>query len=179
MKFRTILADPPWPQKMSGKYKSVKNQRPERMPYQTMAIEDICRISISSFAEPDCHLWLWTTNAFIEDGFTVMRAWGFKYLAPIHWIKPIGIGNYFVHRTQTMLFGYREKCRFPLRRYAPNILQDRIDPKRHSEKPESSYRLIEEISPGPRLELFARRRRDGWESWGNEVESNIEIELFH
>ena len=106
-----------------------------------------------------------------------MREWGFKYLAPIHWIKPSGIGNYFVHRTQTVLFGYRQTCRFPLRRYAPNVLMIPTDPKRHSEKPDDTYDYIEAISPGPRLELFARRRRHGWDVWGNEVESDVVLTI--
>jgi N6-adenosine-specific RNA methylase IME4 len=136
-----------------------------------MTLETIKAIPVGSMAEPDAHLWLWTTNAFLEDGFAVLRAWGFRYLAPIHWIKPSGIGNWFVHRTQTLLFGYRERCRFPLRRYAGNVIQT-TDPKRHSEKPEEAFALIESVSPGPRLELFARRQRPNWVCWGNEVDAN-------
>ena len=175
--YRTILADPPWPLQMSGKYKTAKNQRPERIPYPTMTVDEIETIDVASLADSGCHLWLWTTNQFLEAGFRVMRAWGFKYLAPIHWIKPSGIGNYFVHRTQTVLFGYRQKCLFPLRRYAPNVLEIGTDPKRHSEKPDETYELIESISPGPRLEMFARRSRPGWDVWGNEVESDIQLEV--
>lgn len=177
MKYKTILADPPWQQTMTGKYKAVKNQRPERIPYPTMSVDEIARLPIGDFAELDCHLWLWTTNQFIEAGFRVMRAWGFKYLAPIHWVKPSGTGNYFVHRTQTVLFGYRQRCVFPLRRYAQNVLEIRANPKRHSEKPDATYEYIEAISPGPRLELFARRRRPGWDIWGNEVESDIQVRI--
>jgi N6-adenosine-specific RNA methylase IME4 len=147
------------------------------MPYKTMTVEEIAEITVAELAEPDCHLWLWTTNQFIEAGFRVMRAWGFQYLAPIHMVKPSGIGNYFVHRTQTVLFGYRQTCRFPLRRYAPTVLEINTNPKRHSEKPDATYELIESISPGPRLEMFARRRRPGWDVWGNEVESDIELEV--
>jgi N6-adenosine-specific RNA methylase IME4 len=169
-RFRTILADPPWPQRMVGKYKASKNQRPEKMPYQSMSLEEIMDLDVKSVAAPDCHLWLWTTNQFLEAGFQVMRAWGFKYLAPIHWLKPSGIGNYFVHRTQTVLFGYKEKCLFPLKRYAPNIMEIPANPKRHSQKPADTYRYIESISPEPRLELFGRSERDGWTVLGNELD---------
>lgn len=130
---------------------------------------------VEAHAAPDCHLWLWTTNSHLEAGFQVMRAWGFRYLAPLHWIKPSGVGNWFVHRTQTILFGYREQCRFPLRRYAPNILQDGKDPVRHSQKPEEFFRLVESVSPGPRLELFARVRREGWDAFGNEVPDSVAL----
>lgn len=170
--FRCILADPPWPLGTSGRYKSHK--WPDKIPYPTMSVEEIAAMPIAGLAGEDAHLWLWTTNQFLEDGFRVMRAWGFKYLAPIHWIKPSGMGNYFVHRSQTILFGYSGKCRFPLARFRPNLIGlDGIDPVRHSQKPESAYALIEAVSPGPRLELFARRHREGWKVWGNEVESSM------
>lgn len=171
-KFRCIVADPPWPQPMSGQYRQSRKKRPLALPYATMTIEEISALPIDDIAELDAHLWLWTTNFFLEMGFSVMRAWGFKYLAPVHWVKPSGIGNYFVHRTQTILFGYKEKCRFPGRRYAPNVFYTGT-PKRHSEKPEESFELIESVSPGPRLELFARRERPGWTVWGNEISGRV------
>jgi N6-adenosine-specific RNA methylase IME4 len=172
--YRCILIDPPWPQTMSGKYKSSKNQRAADLPYQAMTLEEMLRMPVKALGSDDSHLWLWTTNQFLEDGFVLMRAWGFKYLAAIHAIKPSGIGNYFVHRTQTLLFGYKTKCKFPLGRYKPNIIEV-PDPKRHSEKWDETYEYIESVSPGPRVELFARRKRPGWDVWGNEVESDIQL----
>jgi len=121
--YRTILIDPPWPQVMSGKYKTAKNQRAADLPYNPMTLEEMLRLPVKALGSDDAHLWLWTTNQFLEDGFVLMRAWGFKYLAAIHAIKPNGIGNYFVHRTQTLLFGYKTKCKFPLERYKPNIIE--------------------------------------------------------
>lgn len=172
MIYRTILADPPWQLSLAGQRKRAKEaSKPDALPYPTMTTEAICALNVGSLATPDCHLWLWTTNQHIEDGFRVMRAWGFKYLAPIHWIKPSGQGNWFVHRTQTLLFGYRERCVFPMARYKPNVIQSG-DPVRHSQKPEESFDLIEAVSPEPRLELFARQRRPGWSAWGNEVEAS-------
>ena len=165
--FRCIVADPPWAQGLTGGWKRRPN-RAKTLPYPTMTVDQIKALPVGDTAEPDAHLWLWTTNAFLEAGFSVMRAWGFRYLAPIHWVKPSGLGNYFIHRTQTILFGYRKTCRFPARRYAPNIFTTG-NPERHSEKPEEAFTLIESVSPGPRLELFARRARPGWTVWGNEV----------
>ena len=174
--FRCIVADPPWPMRGTGAWnrkrcnatKNKGNRAPIGLPYNAMSMDEIKALPVGDTACPDAHLWLWTTNAFLEAGFDVMRAWGFKYLAPIHWIKPSGAGMWFVHRTQTMLFGYRGKCRFPLARYKPNLFTSGL-PKRHSEKPEEAFTLIEAVSPGPRLELFARRAREGWTVWGNEV----------
>jgi N6-adenosine-specific RNA methylase IME4 len=176
--FKTILADPPWQlaMKTGGRQRLAgEGIKAKTLPYQTMSTTEICAMNVGELAEPDCHLWLWTTNQHIEDGFKVMRAWGFKYLAPIHWIKPSGQGNWFIHRTQTMLFGYRERCSFPLARYKPNILQSKGYPKRHSEKPPESFELIESVSPGPRLELFARSNRPGWAAWGNEVSCDVSL----
>jgi len=174
MKFRTILADPPWEQPLSGKRNRVKGgMQLETLPYPTMPLASICRMPIGDYAAEDCHCWLWTTNAFLEAGFTVLRAWGFKFLAPIHWIKPSGAGNYVIHRTQTILLGYFNRCTFDQLRYFPNIIETPGDPARHSQKPEASYALIEKVSHEPRLELFARRKRIGWHAYGNEVETDL------
>jgi N6-adenosine-specific RNA methylase IME4 len=171
--YRTILADPPWPVNVSksGMLKDTRRTAPRRMadqlPYPTMTVDAIAALPVADLAAEACHLWLWTTNAFLEAGFQVMRAWGFTYLAPIHWIKPSGIGFWWVHRTQTLLFGYRDKCIFPLARLKPNIIKANKGP--HSTKPPESYALVESVSPGPRLEMFARQQRPGWDLWGNEI----------
>ena len=173
--YHTILADPAWRQTLisGGTYKSARNRRPKALPYPTMSLSEIKALPVADFAADGCHLWLWTTNEFLRAGFDVMEAWGFTYLAPIHWIKPSGCGNYFIHRTQTLLFGYRERCRFPLARYVPNVII--ANPGKHSRKPPESYDLVESVSPPHRLELFARERRAGWHVWGNEVESDVTI----
>lgn len=173
MKFKCILADPPWKLTMRGSRKRAKEPNlPKSLPYSTMSLSEICSLPVSAMADEDCHLWLWTTNQHLKDGFQVMEVWGFKYLAPIHWIKPSGTGNWFIHRTQTLLMGYKSKCLFANDRYRPNILVTG-DPKRHSQKPEESYELIESVSCGPRLEMFARQKRDGWKVWGDEVDSDV------
>jgi N6-adenosine-specific RNA methylase IME4 len=175
VKYQTIIADPPWQQPLTGNRKRAKGGVAPELPYPTMALDEICYLSVGDLAAPGCHLWLWTTNAFLREGFDVMSAWGFKYLAPIHWVKPSGVGNYVVHRTQTVLLGYKPPCRFEGKRYFPNVLSIPHNPPRHSEKPPEFYDLIEQVSPGPRLELFARKVRPGWAVWGNEVTSNIHL----
>ena len=167
--FRCVVADPPWDLKMRGKRKRSKEPNlPAALPYKTMPLDEICALPVAKMCADDCHLWLWTTNQHLPEGFRVMQAWGFKYLAPIHWIKPSGVGNWFIHRTQTVLFGYRKRCVFERARYRPNLILTG-DPKRHSQKPEESFELFEAVSAGPRLEMFARQRRRGWVSWGDEI----------
>lgn len=178
--YRTILADPPWPQPLMKKRKRYNKMPQGGLPYPTMSLKQIKALPVGDLAEIGCHLWLWTTNAFLRQGFDVMQAWGFTYLAPITWVKPSGIGNWFVHVTQTILFGYKEKCQFNRERYLPTVLYA-PPPKRHSEKPPQSYQLIERISDPQRLELFARPWtpmfpiRKGWHVWGNEVQSSLTL----
>jgi len=179
LKYKTILADPPWKQSLMGNRKRQRdpNTRTE-LEYPTMTVDEICALPVGNLAEVDCHLWLWTTNEFLEAGFEVMRCWGFKYLAPITWRKPTGTGNYFIHVTQVLLFGYKEKCIFNRERYLQNCFDAPV-PKQHSRKPYQSYELIERVSEGPRLELFARPLspmfpiRAGWHVWGNEFNSPV------
>lgn len=167
-KYKTILIDPPWQLKLTGLYQTRK-LRPAKLVYPTMPIEEIKNLPIGDISEIGCHLWLWTTNQTLPWGFELMKHWGFKYHAPIHWKKPSGCGNYFIHLTQTLLFGYKEKCVFNRARYKPNFIETSI-PKRHSEKPIESYKYIESISDRPRLEIFARQKRLGWTSIGNAID---------
>lgn len=179
-KYKTILADPPWEQLFTGKYKRRPKLR-KILPYPTMSIKEIKSLPVNDLAEDGCHLWLWVTNAFLPTGFDVMKTWGFKYLAPITWVKPSGLGNYFIHTTQHILFGYKNKCIFPLERYKRTDFSAQVSQNKHSRKPEVSYELIKSISPEPRLELFARPydelwpNRPGWDQWGNEIENSIEL----
>jgi N6-adenosine-specific RNA methylase IME4 len=90
-KYKTILADPPWQQTYTGKRVrersgSVENQKTQ-LEYPTLTVEQICGMNVGDFADDACHLWLWTTNQFLDAGFDVMRAWGFKYMAPITWVN--------------------------------------------------------------------------------------------
>ncbi len=158
---------------MTGLYKT-RNFKPAQVCYSLMTNEEIKKLPVGDLASVGCHLWLWTTNSHLRVAFDVMEAWGFKYLAPITWVKPSGCGNYFIHRTQHLLFGYKDKCQFNLSRYKPNVIFAPV-PKVHSRKPEESYQLIESISENPRLEMFARQKREGWDVWGKEVDGGITL----
>lgn len=177
MKYKTILIDPPWEQKLTngGKYKKYPNRKDE-LPYDTLTVEQIKEMPIGKLADVACHLWLWTTNQFLKYGFKIMDEWGFIYLAPITWVKPSGHGNWFVSRTQTCLFGYKDKCIFNNERYKPTVFFSGL-PKRHSQKPAGFYSLIESISDEPRIELFARDRREGWDAYGDELSKTIQKKI--
>ena len=173
MKYRTICADPPWPQPTVGRWAKTRHSRAEDLPYSVLGLDAIKALPVASLAEPGAHLWLWTTNATLRDGFDVMAAWGFTYLAPITWVKPSGFGAWFAHRTQTVLFGYYQRCEFTLARYQPTVLF--ANPRRHSAKPEAFIDFVETISAGPRVELFARRHRLGWDVHGFESANTAQL----
>lgn len=172
--YRTIVADPPWAEPTVGRFGDPRHSRPDALPYTTMALAEIEALPVEQLADQACHLWLWTTNRHLEAAFGVMRAWGFTYLTTVTWVKPSGLGAWFASTTQHCLFGYYERCEFPGRRWAPTHLH--ANPPSHSQKPEAFLDLVEEISPEPRLELFARRQRLGWDTWGDEALEHVTME---
>ena len=176
-KYRTILVDPPWPSKglgyMKGRSKDNSMFSPTGTEYPVISMERILAMPVEKFAGKDCHLWLWATNSFLHQAFHVMEAWGFKFLYDIVACKPSGCGAYFAVTTQHLLMGCHKKCFFHKARWRKTCFD--YVPKRSAQKPEISYELIESISMEPRLELFARQKREGWDSWGNEVECDVEM----
>lgn len=175
-KFGTILADPPWQfQNRTGKV-APEHKRLNR--YSTLTLEDIKAFPISSVAAKTSHLYLWVPNALLQEGLTVMRAWGFEYKSNLVWHKirkdggpdGRGVGFYFRNVTELILFGVRGKN---ARTLAPGRSQVNFMATRkreHSRKPDEQYDLIEACSPGPFLELFARGSRPNWTVWGNQAD---------
>ncbi len=178
--FGTILADPPWQfLNRTGKM-APEHRRLSR--YSTMRLADICALPVAACANTPAHLYLWVPNALLPDGLAVMKAWGFEYKSNIVWHKlrkdggsdGRGVGFYFRNVTELLLFGVRGKNArtFDLGRTQVNYLG--TQKREHSRKPDEQYALIEGCSPGPRLELFARGARPGWEVWGNQADINYE-----
>lgn len=165
-KYSTIMADPPWNINQQGKRGAASH-------YDLMTLDDIKNMPVADFCTEDAHLWLWVTNGLLKEGIEVMEAWGFTYRSPFFWIKPrLGLGNYLRNASETVLFGTRGKA--PIKFKAqPNWLFAPLQD--HSHKPEEQYAIIERCSPGPYLELFARRHQAGWDAWGNQIDSDIEI----
>jgi len=163
MKYKTILADPPWQYRQTGVKGNVKNQ------YETMKTQDICNISfIPEISDKDCTLFLWATIPCLPDGFQVMKAWGFEYKTLITWVKTrcLGMGFWFRTQQEVCLLGIKGKIKaFNLQ--VPNLFF--ASRTKHSRKPERFFQLIDPIIPRPAIELFAREKRDGWDAWGNEI----------
>ena len=157
--YAAIVIDPPW------KYDNVATRGAAEDHYETMTIDKLADLEIP--AAENAHLYLWTTNAFLSEAFDLLVTWGFTYKTCLTWCKPsIGLGNYFRNNTEHVLFAV--KGRLPvLRKDVGTWFQ--ASTTRHSAKPESFYDMVETCSPAPYLEMFARRRRFGWEVWGDEA----------
>lgn len=173
--YRCIVADPPWPHEMTGIWARERNTRPRALPYDSMTLDAIAAMRVGEMATDDCHLWLWTTNRMLPDTFAIMRAWGFRYLTTLTWVKPSGFGSWFVSTTQHVLFGYRERCIFPQARYLPTHFN--APAGEHSRKPDEFYKLVRQISPEPRLDLFNRREINGFEGWGDQTSTQIRMDF--
>lgn len=172
-KYRTILIDPPWDNLDSITPKSPFSTYEGGWPYPTMRLDSIAKLPIRDLADDGCHLYLWTMNSFIPHACYLMQHWGFKYTQMITWVKPSGVGHWWVNRTQHILFGYVGKMRMK-QKCMPNVFG--APAIKHSNKPEISYELIESVSFPAYLELFARSPRRGWHVWGNEVTSDLKLE---
>ncbi|WP_421852852.1 MT-A70 family methyltransferase [Oricola sp.] len=176
--FQTVLADPPW--RFINRTGKVAPEHRRLNRYETMTTEEICDLPVDALTVEPAHLYLWVPNALLPDGLRVMEAWGFQYKSNIVWHKVRkdggsdgrGVGFYFRNVTELLLFGVRGKNARTLApaRSQVNMIQSRK--REHSRKPDEQYDLIEECSPGPYLELFARGTRPGWTYWGNQADES-------
>ena len=181
-KYGVIYADPPWQfQNRTGK---MAPEHKRLMRYETMTLDDLKALPVQEIAGDKCHLYLWVPNALLPSGLAVMDAWGFEYKGNIVWEKirkdgqpdGRGVGFYFRNVTELLLFGIKKKS-------APNRTLDparsqvnliRSMKREHSRKPDEIVPIIERCSSGPRIELFARGDRDGWDMWGNQADASYE-----
>lgn len=165
-KYKTIMADPPLDINQKG-------HRGAGMHYDLMTLEQIKAMPVEDLAEENAHLWLWTYPSALRQSYDILETWGFTPRSVFTWIKPrLGLGNYLRNATEHVIFGTRGKAPV-LYKAQPNWLFAPVQD--HSHKPEEQYAIIERVSPGPYLELFARRRQPGWDCWGNEIDSDIVI----
>lgn len=164
-RYHAIVIDPPWPMQ-----KIARDVRPNQsvMDYPTMTLEDISAFDLSRFAADDCHLYLWTTHKYLPDAMRLAEHWGFRYQCLMTWTKNVGPTPFsWMYSTEHVLF-----CR----KGDLELLQlgRRLDfaapVREHSRKPDVFYDLVRDVSPGPRIDIFAREPHDGFETWGNEVD---------
>lgn len=195
-KYNVIYADPPWEQKAGrplsgGGYKKVngrqifnpKSNTSSDLPYNTMKFDDIVNLPIADLTADNCHLYLWVTNKYLMKAEQVINAWGFKYSTTLVWAKKLigsGMGGTFKVSTEFLIFATKGK--------SGEITKEKVSgtcfkQKRqyvngypcHSKKPVFFHELIEKVSDGSKIELFARDKREGWDVWGDEVPSDVQI----
>lgn len=184
--YRTIVADPPWDYGVGTLTKTVKRDGSLAVGvgvednYGTMSTADL--LALRPPAEDDAHLYLWTTNAFIVEAHEIAAAWGFKQKTILTWTKThhgdpsrpsMKTGYWFRGATEHCLFCVRGSLRLQTADGLPTAyLWPRLP---HSVKPDAFYDLVEQASPGPYLEMFARRARFGWDYWGDQSLGTAEM----
>lgn len=175
-KYKTILADPPWEyrnKKMIFKDAWKPGDAGASSKYKTMSIDEIKSLKIiQEIRDKDCVLFLWTTFPILPEVFIVMKQWGFQYKTSLVWIKSglPGMGFWFRVQGEICLVGIRGKIK-AFRSIHPNIFFAPVS--KHSRKPERFFQMIDPIIPRPAIELFARKKREGWDSWGDEIEEEL------
>jgi N6-adenosine-specific RNA methylase IME4 len=177
-KYKIIYADPPW-EVMAGSKQSRKDgdsQKSLNLQYPTMSLEQIKLLPIRSLKEKDSVLFIWTINKYLEESYSVARAWGFNPSTMLVWDKTpkgIGLGGTFTLATEYLLF-----CRSGTVKAKQRVKGNHwhLPREKHSKKPDFFRNMIvETFGDLPRIELFARTKTDGWDVFGNEVEGSINI----
>ena len=161
-RFSTVLADPPW--RFINRTGKMAPEHRRLSRYGTMTVEDIAALPVAQLLKPTAHLYLWVPNALLPDGIKVLAAWGFEYKSNIVWHKlrkdggsdGRGVGFYFRNVTEILLFGVRGKNARTLAPGRTQVNYIGTRKREHSRKPDEQYKLIEDCSPGPYLEMFAR-----------------------
>ena len=171
--YRTVVADPPWKQKLGGRWSARNDKARPQRNYKLMELDEIMNLKIP--AARKAHLYIWCVSQHVDWGYKVARAWGFEPIVLLTWCKPgVGCGR-FQCNTEHVLVG-RSGSRHgnPFGRGGRHAVTTRGTyfnwprAERSSEKPLEFFNLVEKLSPTPRLELFARKTRDDWDSWGDE-----------
>ena len=178
-KYGVIVADPPWQYRNSGGSGAAANH------YPTMSTAELCALRVGEMAAADSLLLMWVTWPLLDTAFPIMDAWEFRYKTGMPWVKmrgiptvdlwgeivmiPIAGQGWWIRGTSEMLLICTRGNIKPPIDPPMGLISQRF---RHSKKPSNAHEYAE-LFPGPYLEMFARRPRDGWDVWGNELESDI------
>ena len=180
-KYTVIYADPPWSYRVWSKKGAGRSAEAH---YPTMSMEEIKALPVGELADRDCALFLWMTLPMLREAWGVLDAWGFTFkTVAFVWIKLTRQANTLFTGMGYWTRANAEICILATRghpkRQARNVHQVIVSHiEEHSKKPDEARRRIEALMGDvPRIELFARQYPPGWDVWGNEVESSVEMRL--
>jgi N6-adenosine-specific RNA methylase IME4 len=167
--YACIVADPPWPIERIDREE--RPMQPIGLDYPVMELADIAALPVRKMIEKDvgCHLYLWTTHRVLEPALWIAKEWGFEYQCLMTWVKPTGMTPYsWMYNTEHCIFARTGPI--PLQRLGLKLsFEAAVAKGTHSTKPDVFYERVREASVGPRLEMFARKKREGFDAWGNET----------
>ena len=169
-KYNTIVLDPAWDISMSGK-NIRRNNQAKKLDYKTMSLDEIKKIPLKEIANLGSHIYCWTTNKMLPYTFDVLKSWGVNYHLTLVWTKHNGMTPNFAYKfaTEFCLLGFYQKQMQKFLKCGKLNWINTNAPRKHSTKPGCFFDLVDEMSPSPKLEMFARERRFNWDSWGDEV----------
>jgi N6-adenosine-specific RNA methylase IME4 len=166
-KYKTIVIDPPWSME-----KIQREVAPNQVgfEYPTMTLEQISSFTIpADIADDECHLFMWTTQKYLPESFKILDAWGFRYVFMMVWHKPGGFQPFNLpqYNCEFIVYGRKGTPEFIDLKAFPTCFDA---PRReHSRKPDEFYDLVKRVCPGPRIDVFSREKRDGFDQYGNET----------
>ena len=171
-KYQTVTIDFPWTVK--NNLKDLKYYRTgKKMPYPLMSDEEILNFPINNFAADRCDLFLWSITGKIPFCFEILKHWKFKYMDFFAWDKGIGVPvNGIYRQVEWIVYAYREKMGINKKgKFISSMFYEKRG--KHSRKPDLFYDRIKRNTIAPRINIFAREERDGWDAWGNEIRNNM------
>lgn len=181
-RYGTIVADPPWELKTKEIGVGGRRANPTEIPYEFMTLEDIKALPVAEWAADKAHLYVWTTRELFREGVAaeLVRAWGFEPCGEIIWgLRNAGMGGFLGNGHEPIILGRRGGLAWPENELPQGVefwRQLYLKGKVHSAKPEAFLDHVERWSPGPRLEMFARRARFGWDYYGDESLGTAAVE---
>jgi N6-adenosine-specific RNA methylase IME4 len=183
VRYSTIVVDPPWPYEDGWPGWSLSRDERLALPYPSMSLEEIKDLPVFSLIAPEGYVFLWTTNRYLENAFAILRYWRMVPRQTLTWCKPPrgeGPGGMFATTTEFVIAAQRIGPHSHARGQRTN--GRRVDTSwfqwkrgEHSAKPDAFLDLVERVCPGPYLELFARRQRLGWDTWGDQALEHVEM----
>lgn len=165
--YRTIVIDPSWP--IEKIERDVRRQQTPSLGYESVPMTiDAIKGTKLPFAK-NCHVYLWTTQKFLPIAFEIVEAWEVNYIQTLVWHKNVGFTPFglFMNNVEFVLFG--RKGNLPLLKVGIKaVFEGKV--REHSRKPDEFYDIVKLASPEPRIDIFSRERREGFEQWGNEID---------